>query len=134
MGLSDRSKSQGKIKKNPSADEQEFSPSAKPVLNTNIDLVYQEVLEKETIPLISLASKFKVSLNRIEEWARVLDKQGLLELYYPMMGGAKLRVKASKQAKKPEKPGKKDSQKQKKQHIDRSMIPKLKIKWQKENQ
>lgn len=74
---------------------------ARKELKTNLDLIHQNVMEKKAVNLITLSAQFNVSLNRIEEWARVLDRQGLLELYYPVVGAAQLRVKGYK--KKPEK-------------------------------
>ena len=70
-------------------------------LKTNLDLIHQNVMEKKAVNLITLSAQFHVSLKLVEEWARVLDRQGLLELYYPVVGGAQLRVKGYK--KKPEK-------------------------------
>jgi len=74
-------------------------------IGTNIDLVYYAVIEKKSLSLKRLASIFKVSYNKIEEWASVLDKQGLLELYYPVVGDPELRIKKS-ETKKQENKGK----------------------------
>lgn len=75
--------------------------AAEPFVNlvTNVDRVYQVVLEKKSVSLNDLAMRFSVSLGKVEEWAKVLDETGLLELHYPVIGKAELRVKAEKMKK-----------------------------------
>lgn len=64
-------------------------------VRTDVDLIYGAVLEKQRLTLKNIAETFKISLNKVEEWAKILDKMGLLELHYPVAGEAELRVKNS---------------------------------------
>ncbi|MFH1317045.1 MAG: hypothetical protein ABII01_06000 [Candidatus Woesearchaeota archaeon] len=81
-------------------------------IETNLDLIYWTVLEKKTSSLSSLAQKIGVSTNKIEEWAIVLHKQGLLELNYPVVGDPVLRVKGVKIEKEGKKSKNKDKNKE----------------------
>ncbi|MBW2971006.1 hypothetical protein KY320_02495 [Candidatus Woesearchaeota archaeon] len=54
-----------------------------------------------------LSGVFKLDTQTIESWAKVLDKQGLIKLHYPLMGSLKLMsleyAKADKEKKKKQK-------------------------------
>ncbi len=109
MGLSDRLSPNKASKTEPEAtpkmegEKQEKSAGYLGNIGTNLDKVYNAVLEKKSLTLNELAGIFKVSINKVEEWARILDKQGLLELYYPVVGGPMLRVKGCTVIEKPKK-------------------------------
>jgi len=96
MGLADR---RGKVSKKKVNKESKVEASPE-IIGTNIDQIYQVVLEKKSISLSKLAAKFKVTPEKIEDWARVLDNQGLLELHYSMLGKPLLRIKNNAPSKK----------------------------------
>ena len=111
MGLSDRLvKNAGKtdVDLTPKIDleKQEKPPGYVGNIGTNVDKVYNMVLERKSLSLKELAAIFKVSINKVEDWARILDKQGLLELFYPVVGGPMLRVKGGAVVEKPKKANK----------------------------
>lgn len=62
-------------------------------IETSVDQVYYIVLEKKRLSLKSLANRFKIGLDKLEEWAKILDEKGLLELHYPVVGEVELRVR-----------------------------------------
>jgi len=69
---------------------------------TVMDDILSLVDEKESVSLTELEKKFGVKYSRLEEWGRILDKNGLMELEYPMVGDVMLRKKgyAERHAKK----------------------------------
>lgn len=71
-------------------------------IKTDLDRIYDLVKDKKRAPLSQIADALNASIRKVEEWARVLDKQGLLELYYPVFGQPELRIMQKKQ-KKPKK-------------------------------
>ena len=93
MGLADIG---GEVNSGKEKNNVQIRAGEKENIETNLDFIYNAVLEKKHIPLSKIASQFKVSIQKIEEWARVLDKQGLLQLYYPMIGEAELKVRNKK--------------------------------------
>jgi len=61
------------------------------VVELLVDQVYQEVVQKKVASLEYLSSKFKVDLHQLEQWAVMLDSEGLLELRFPLNGKPELR-------------------------------------------
>ncbi|HIH38949.1 hypothetical protein J4460_06705 [Candidatus Woesearchaeota archaeon] len=83
---------------------QEETPSARPLpslIETDIDAIYHEVMSTGRMSIKTIASTHTVSEAKAEEWAGALDKQGLLEIFYPTIGEPELRVKITGQTKKP---------------------------------
>jgi predicted transcriptional regulator len=77
--------------------------------NTVMDDIVALIEQQESVSLTELSKKFNVPYARLEEWGRILDKNGLLELEYPMVGDVMLRKKgyaAMVKEKKDEKRGK----------------------------
>jgi hypothetical protein len=66
-------------------------------LNSDYNTVMDDILAlidgQESVSLTELSAKFNVPYARLEEWGRILDKDGLLELEYPMVGDVMLRKK-----------------------------------------
>ena len=50
-----------------------------------IDKLFEMVMEKGELKVNEAAEKFNVHEIRIEEWAKVLKKRGLIEIKYPFM-------------------------------------------------
>ncbi|MBI4173500.1 MAG: hypothetical protein HY519_02155 [Candidatus Aenigmarchaeota archaeon] len=71
-------------------------PNAPPAnyLETEVDRLYQLVRERKSIPIEMAASEFHVNTQKIEEWGRILEEHGMIELHYPAFGKAQLRAKA----------------------------------------
>lgn len=59
--------------------------------HTYLDEVYAQVQERGEIKLGSLADKYGASLQELESFAKILDKEKLIELYYPALGSPVLR-------------------------------------------
>jgi len=54
-------------------------------VQTLIDDLILEVRNKKKVSLFRLSRQFKIKLQIIEEWARILDERGVLELVYPKL-------------------------------------------------
>lgn len=81
---------------------------------TVIDDIVASVDEKESITLTELSKEFSLPYARLEAWGRILDKSGIIELEYPIVGDVMLRKKgyaATHKTKKGEKKGAKEMKK-----------------------
>lgn len=65
-------------------------------LETDLDKINSIVLDAGDIKLKDAAAKLNIPLKKVEEFAKILNKQNLIELYYPAVGGARLRKKEAK--------------------------------------
>lgn len=63
---------------------------------TDLDRLYDAVKTRGGVKLGEVSSTFKVSKKQAEDWANILEKYGLIELYYPVIGEPELRWKKSK--------------------------------------
>ena len=68
-------------------------------LETNIDRLYRLVKERGEIKVSEAAKIFRVGKTEIEKWGQVLQDHNLVELHYPLIGEAVLRVKKQKKVK-----------------------------------
>ena len=62
-------------------------------VETPIDELYEAVTNKGRITMEDAAKKFNVHASRIEEWAKILEEHGLIEIHYPALGKPELRKK-----------------------------------------
>lgn len=60
---------------------------------TELDMLYNIVKKSKRITITEISEGFKISKEKAEEWARILDEHELLELYYPAIGEPELRWK-----------------------------------------
>lgn len=63
------------------------------ILETDVDKILNTIKEKGKITFDEIARLFKVDLNTIEEWAKILEDHGLVEVVYPPVGSPELREK-----------------------------------------
>lgn len=54
---------------------------------TEFDKLYNLVQEKGTVNILQVMELFKIDQKLAEKWADILKKAGLIEIYYPPMGG-----------------------------------------------
>jgi len=66
-------------------------------IETDIDKLMQIVDEKKIVSLEYLSKQLKMSVDRLETWAKILEDRGLIEIEYPIIGLPKLRKKEWKQ-------------------------------------
>jgi len=63
------------------------------IMETDVDKIFNVIREKGKITFDEIAKMFKVNLNTIEEWAKILEDHGLVEVVYPPVGSPELREK-----------------------------------------
>jgi CBS domain-containing protein len=62
-------------------------------IDTDIDEVLNIVERKGSIDIDEIKKKLMLPEDKIEEWGKILESHGLLELFYPAVGKPKLRKK-----------------------------------------
>ncbi len=60
---------------------------------TKIDRIYYEVKRAKELSLLALSRKLNIKKEKVEEFAEILDSQGLLDLYYTGLGSPRLKIK-----------------------------------------
>lgn len=96
--------------KNPKAGKKLAAPTVKThemreidhvlYVETSVDKLLRMVKEKGMVRLKDAAKAFGVPKERIEEWGNILEDHKLIEMHYPPMGSAVLRVKKPKEERK----------------------------------
>lgn len=62
-------------------------------MKTPIDELFELVMKYGIVPLPDAAKKFGVTEAQLEEWAKILESHGLIEIHYPAIGKTELRKK-----------------------------------------
>jgi hypothetical protein len=111
--LAEKASSAEAAKANKAADKTDKADSKINVetdYRTILDEIYEFVEQQGEITLTALSKKTGILPARLEEWAKVFDKDKLLELDYPMMGDIIIRkvgyAEEQKKAKHPDKKAK----------------------------
>jgi CBS domain-containing protein len=65
----------------------------KSVIGTVIDELINIVEKKESVAILDLSKQLKVDPEQIEEWAKLLEERGMIEIEYSPIGPPKLRKK-----------------------------------------
>ncbi|MFH8080709.1 MAG: CBS domain-containing protein [Candidatus Aenigmatarchaeota archaeon] len=65
----------------------------KNTISSTADLLLSILRKKESISIKSLAKEMKVNEKELEELIRILENRGIVEVYYPLIGGPKIKVK-----------------------------------------
>lgn len=65
-------------------------------IETDIDKLMKIIDEKKIVGLDYLSKILKISVERLEAWAKLLEDRGLIEIEYPIIGLPKLRKKECK--------------------------------------
>jgi len=76
--------------------EKKSDTQAKKV-ETEFDQFIKLVKEKKEVGLAEIEKKFNLTREKAEEWARLLESHGLVEIRYPAFGEPKLIYKESKE-------------------------------------
>ena len=61
-----------------------------------MDRLYDTIKKRGAVKLSEVSGGFKINKKQAEEWANILEKYGLIEIYYPVLGEPELRWKKSK--------------------------------------
>jgi hypothetical protein len=58
---------------------------------TDFDRFYDFIIKNENIRIPKLCARFKITKKQVEEWARILEDRGLIEVHYPLFGSPRLK-------------------------------------------
>lgn len=61
------------------------------VIETDFDVLYKLILNKERVKLSEVTKLFKIKKDKAEQWAQILDERGLVKIHYPAMGEPEIR-------------------------------------------
>lgn len=83
------------IKNKEKTTELEESVSRIPTnhIETDIDRLMKIIDEKKVVGIDEISKILKISPDRLENWAKLLEDRGLVEIEYPILGLPKLRKK-----------------------------------------
>ncbi|MBI5061053.1 MAG: hypothetical protein HZB67_01965 [Candidatus Aenigmarchaeota archaeon] len=82
-------KNKEEVIKNPLAEAKKSksqTPEEPASLKTTVDELYDIIVKTKGIRLDHAAKKFHVPEAKIEEWAKILEENGLIEIHYPPIG------------------------------------------------
>ena len=63
------------------------------MIETDIDKLMVIIEEKKSVNVKDLSKALNVKVERIENWAKILEEHGLIEIEYPIIGLPRLRKK-----------------------------------------
>lgn len=104
-----------KIAKPKQSEEIKHLPPPKTYV-TRLDSLFALIEEEGSISQKELAEKLNIPIEKVEEWVKVLNTQGLIELHYPIAGSIQARKKGYV------KPKDKKEKKEHKQHKPKKKI------------
>lgn len=86
------------VKPTPDAMEKDYIQSIKSAVvdeetKTPIDGLFEIVVKEGAVKIQDAARKFGVTEAQLEEWAKILESHGLIEIHYPPIGKPELRKK-----------------------------------------
>lgn len=64
---------------------------------TEIDLFYEYIKEKKSVLVTTIAHEFGITVDKVEEWAKILEAHNLIMIYYPAFGSPSLKIMEKKQ-------------------------------------
>jgi hypothetical protein len=67
------------------------------MVETDIDKLMRILDEKKVMNIGDLSKELKISLDRLESWAKTLEDHGLVEIEYPIIGLPRVRKKEWKE-------------------------------------
>jgi len=67
------------------------------MVETDIDKLIKILDKKKAINIGDLSKELNISMDRLENWAKILEDHGLIEIEYPIIGLPKLRKKTWKE-------------------------------------
>jgi len=75
----------------PEKETKQKAYTAGKVIETDFDVLYKLVLEKNKVKISEVAKMFKIDKKKAEEWVQILDERDLVRIHYPAMGEPEIR-------------------------------------------
>jgi hypothetical protein len=63
------------------------------MIETDIDKLMSMIEKEKSVSVLDVSKELKVSVEQIENWAKILEEHGLIEIIYPLIGFPRLRKK-----------------------------------------
>lgn len=79
------------------AEETKAKDKLLDMVETDIDKLMRILDEKKVMNIGDLSKELKISLDRLESWAKTLEDHGLVEIEYPIIGLPRVRKKEWKE-------------------------------------
>jgi hypothetical protein len=92
-------KTETKTAEEKAGTEDEKITRAKESVKTPIDDLYNAIMALGKLRVDLAAKQFNVPENRVEEWAKILEENGLIEIHYPAIGKPSLTTITKKEEK-----------------------------------
>ncbi len=70
-----------------------FTDSNKSNVNTSLDQLLDMIMEKGSLKISDAAKRLKMKDKQVEEWGKILEEHGLIEIQYPALGKPVLKKK-----------------------------------------
>lgn len=67
------------------------------MIETDIDKLMTIIEEKKSVSIEDMSKQLNVEVEQVENWAKILEEHGLIEIEYPIIGLPKLRKKEWKE-------------------------------------
>lgn len=80
-----------------------------PEIETKLDELLEFVYQNRSVRIGKACSRFRVDRRRMEEWGRILEESGLIEVHYPVFGQPVFRVPSKRPKRKEKRKAKKKS-------------------------
>ncbi len=71
-------------------------------LETNVDRLYAIIQAKGSMDMGEAARQFRVTEQKVEDWCRMLEDHGMIEIHYPPFGKAQIRLKQTEKKSEPQ--------------------------------
>ena len=84
---------------------------------TTLDKLYETIERKGKISLKELSQELNLPIKQVEEWARILNKEEMIDIQYPLVGNIKLMKKGFAEKTKKQKTKEKSKKRSKKKII-----------------
>lgn len=66
--------------------------TGKRYLITFLDKIYEDIKLQESVKIGVLSLKYNISVKETEKWLKLLQRQGLIKLFYPPFGETRARI------------------------------------------
>lgn len=88
--LKPREKNKIESQKKEEGEENKPAVAKSTKYQTDLDKLYELVERKGKVKLQEAAKKFKISMEKAEEWAKILENHDMIKLNYPAFGEVEL--------------------------------------------
>ena len=74
-------------------------PSPKSKAETNLDVLYNLLMEKKSLSIRTISRLFNIPKEKALEWSKILEDQDLVSIEYPAFSDAEVKIKQDEEEK-----------------------------------